>query len=101
MQDDGLTAAQGGDGVTGFTAATVGNVDVTLTGSNGAVPVLNAAASTADDNQPSGDNLDSSGQATAVFTSANLDPPEPEHGSKIGHDASPRQPSLMRQFARG
>src|SRR6185436_19024801 len=31
MQDDGLTAAQGGDGVTGFTAATVGNVDVTLT----------------------------------------------------------------------
>ena len=36
MQDDGLTAAQGGDGVTGFTAATVGNVDVTLTDSNGA-----------------------------------------------------------------
>jgi len=26
LQDDGLTAAQGGDGVTGFTAATVGNV---------------------------------------------------------------------------
>ena len=40
-----------------FTAATVGNVDVTLTGSNGAVPVLNAAASTSDDGQPAGDNL--------------------------------------------
>jgi hypothetical protein len=70
LQDDGLTAAQGGDGVTGFTAATVGNVDVTLTGTNGAAPVLNAAASTSDDNQPNGDNLDASGQTTAVFTSA-------------------------------
>ena len=70
LQDDGLTAAQGGDGVTGFTVATVGNVDVTLTDSNGAVSVLNAAASTSDDNQPNGDNLNGSGQTTAVFTSA-------------------------------
>ena len=56
--------------MTGFTAATVGNVDVTLTDSNGAVSVLNAAASTSDDNQPNGDNLNGSGQTTAVFTSA-------------------------------
>src|SRR5205814_1682509 len=69
QQDDGLTAAQGGDGVSGFTPATVGNVDVSLTDSNGAVSVLNAAASSFDDNQPTGDNLDNSGQCTTVFTS--------------------------------
>jgi hypothetical protein len=55
--------------VDGFVDSTAGNVDVTLTGSNGAVPVLNAAASTTDDSQPSGDNLDNNGQAVAVFTS--------------------------------
>ena len=70
LQDDGLTAAQGGDGVTGFTAATVGNVDVTLTNSNGALAVLDTVASTSDDNQPIGDNLNDSGQTTTVFTSA-------------------------------
>ena len=69
MQDDGLSAAQGGDGADGFTAAPVGNVDVTLTDTNGAVSVLDAAASTCDDNQPAGDNLDASGQCTTVFTS--------------------------------
>src|SRR5438270_2522890 len=37
MQDDGLTAAQGGDGVTGFTAASGASVTVTLTNSSGAV----------------------------------------------------------------
>ena len=60
-QDDGLTAAQGGDGVTGFAPVTVGNADVTLTGSNGigAADInLNAATSTCDDAQPAGDNLD-------------------------------------------
>lgn len=46
--------------------ATVGDVDVTLTDDNGAMSVINAAASTADD---PGDNLDASGQATMVFTS--------------------------------
>jgi len=50
-------------------AATVGNVDVTLTGSNGAVAVLDGASSTCDDFQPSGDNLDASGQCTIAFTS--------------------------------
>ena len=35
-QNDGLTAAQGGDGVTGFGPVTVGNADVTLTNANGA-----------------------------------------------------------------
>ncbi|MFL5797039.1 MAG: hypothetical protein ACJ77A_03785, partial [Actinomycetota bacterium] len=57
-----------GDGA-GFVAATVGNVDVTLTNSNGATNTLNAAASTCDDAQPSGDNLDANGQCTVVFTS--------------------------------
>jgi hypothetical protein len=53
----------------GFVAATEGNVDVTLTASDGAVVVLNAAASTCDDAQPDGDNLDANGQCTVVFTS--------------------------------
>ena len=57
-----------GDGL-GFVAATVGNVDVTLTNSGGAVAVLDPAASTCDDNQPNGDNLDASGQCIVVFTS--------------------------------
>ena len=69
QQDDGLLAADGGDGVTGFTAATVGNVDVTLTDSNGAVSVLNGTLSSCDDGQPSADNLDASGQCVVVFTS--------------------------------
>jgi hypothetical protein len=64
MQDDDTTVNP-----PGFVPATVGNVDVTLTNSGGAVAVLNAAASTCDDNQPSGDNLDASGQCTVVFTS--------------------------------
>ncbi|HLG00806.1 MAG TPA: prealbumin-like fold domain-containing protein, partial [Acidimicrobiia bacterium] len=55
---------------TGFVAATVGNVDVTLTNAGGAAFVLNAAASTCDDAQPAGDNLDASGQCIVVFTSA-------------------------------
>src|SRR4029079_14872438 len=78
LQDDGLTAAQGGDGVTGFTPAKVGNVDLTLINQNGAVAVLNAAASTTDDAQPSGDNLDNNGQAIGVFTSSSA-------GQVIGH----------------
>ena len=50
--------------------ATVGNVDVTLTSSNGAAAVLNAALSTCDDAQPTGDNLDNNGECVVVFTSA-------------------------------
>jgi len=53
----------------GFVAATVGNVDVTLTASDGAVVVLDGPASTCDDAQPDGDNLNASGQCTVVFTS--------------------------------
>src|SRR5262249_20438390 len=65
MQDDGLTAAQGGDGVTGFTNAGNGHVDVTLTDSNGASHVLDAVSSTCDD---AGQNL-VNGQCTETFTS--------------------------------
>jgi hypothetical protein len=43
---------------------------VTLTGSNGATAVLDAASSTCDDAQPSGDNLDDTGQCIVVFSSA-------------------------------
>jgi hypothetical protein len=57
-----------GDG-NGFVAATVGNVDVTLTNAGGANAILDAPNSTCDDNQPSGDNLDASGQCTVTFTS--------------------------------
>src|SRR5262249_30466124 len=39
QQDDGLNAAQGGDGVTGFAPAAGAAVTVTLTASNGANPV--------------------------------------------------------------
>ncbi|MEW5990764.1 MAG: prealbumin-like fold domain-containing protein, partial [Chloroflexota bacterium] len=53
----------------GNAPVTEGNVDVVLTDSNGSAAVLNAAASTCDDNQPSGDNLDSNGQCIVVFTS--------------------------------
>lgn len=53
----------------GFVAATEGNVDVTLTASDGAGVVLDAAASTCDDAQPNGDNLDANGQCTMTFTS--------------------------------
>jgi hypothetical protein len=70
MQDDGLSATEGGDNTDGFVVSTVGNVDVTLTDSNGAASVLDAGNSTSDDNQPTGDNLDDNGQATTTFTSA-------------------------------
>ena len=69
-QDDGIPMrGAGGDGVTGFTPATVGNVDVTLSNDATSNFTINLAASTCDDNQPSGDNLDDSGQCTIVFTS--------------------------------
>ena len=38
QQDDGLTAAQGGDGVTGFAPVTGAPVTISLTASNGAAP---------------------------------------------------------------
>jgi hypothetical protein len=53
----------------GFVPATDGNVDVTLTDGGGAINQINAAASTCDDNQPDGDNLDANGQCTITFTS--------------------------------
>jgi hypothetical protein len=43
---------------------------VTLTNSNGAGFILDGGASTSDDNQPTGDNLNNSGQTITVFTSA-------------------------------
>lgn len=54
-----------GDGA-GFVAAPEGDVDFTLTDADGAVSVLDAAASTCDD---PGDNLDANGQCSIVFTS--------------------------------
>jgi hypothetical protein len=54
-----------GDGA-GFVAFAGAHVDFTLTDSNGAVSVLNAAASTCDD---AGANTNASGQCTIVFTS--------------------------------
>lgn len=56
----------------GYVAAPTGNVDVSLTGSDGIVAgdiTIIAAESTCDDNQPSGDNLDASGQCTLTVNS--------------------------------
>jgi hypothetical protein len=52
--------------VTGFIPAAGEHVDVTLTDSNGASHILNAASSTCDD---AGPNTNASGQCTIVFTS--------------------------------
>ncbi|MCI0582589.1 MAG: prealbumin-like fold domain-containing protein [Chloroflexi bacterium] len=70
FQDDGRAAADpDGDGATGFTPALVGNVDVELSDSNGAFSVRDDLASSCDDNQLDGDNLDAGGQCIVVFTS--------------------------------
>jgi hypothetical protein len=59
-----------GDGA-GYVPATNGNVDVTLsTIAGSAVAVVDTGASTCDDNQPTGDNLDSNGTCIVVFTSS-------------------------------
>lgn len=52
-----------------WVAATEGNVDVTLTDPASSSYQLDADASTCDDAQPDGDNLDSNGQCALVFTS--------------------------------
>ena len=62
----------------GDAPVTTGNVDVTLTDSNGSTVDLDEAASTCDDNQPDGDNLNASGQCIVVFTS-------PTAGLVTGH----------------
>jgi uncharacterized repeat protein (TIGR01451 family) len=49
-----------------YVAASSEDVDYTLTGSNGAAPILDAVASTCDD---PGNNTDSNGQCTLTFTS--------------------------------
>jgi hypothetical protein len=64
-----VTAEQDVGDDAGFVPATNGNVDVTLTDANGAVSEIDAAASTCDDAQPDGDNLDANGQCTITFTS--------------------------------
>ena len=64
-----VTVNQNAGGGAGFVAATVGNVDVSLTDSNGSAFQIDGANSTCDDNQPSGDNLNASGQCTLTFTS--------------------------------
>lgn len=56
----------------GYVAAPAGNVDVTLTGSDGIQAgdiTIVAAQSTCDDAQPDGDNLDANGQCTLTVNS--------------------------------
>ncbi len=56
-----------------------GNVDVTLTDSNGAVfGAWTRRRARCDDDQPAGDNLDGSGQCTVVFTSTERRPGDRE-----------------------
>ena len=62
----------------GFVPAAGEHVDFTLTNSNGAGAVLNAAASTCDD---AGANTNAAGQCTIVFTS-------PTAGKVTGHATS-------------
>ena len=64
-----MTATQKIGDAAAFTAATDGNVDVTLTDAAGAISQIDTAASTCDDAQPDGDNLDANGQCTITFTS--------------------------------
>src|SRR6185295_5466436 len=69
-QDDGLTAAQGGDGVTGFTAAAGKAVTVTLDGINGAIPdPITPNQAPADPSVVNG-VTDASGNFLVTFTSA-------------------------------
>jgi hypothetical protein len=70
LQDDGLNAAEGGDGVTGFTARSGVNVDVTLVGTLGAVPDINGPTNLAPalTSNISG-NTNASGQYAVDFTS--------------------------------
>jgi hypothetical protein len=56
-------------GGAGFVPATEGNVDAILTDSGGAISQIDPDASTCDDAQPDGDNLDANGQCTITFTS--------------------------------
>ena len=58
-----VTVNQNAGGGAGFVAATVGNVDVSLTDSNGSAALIDGANSTCDDNQPSGDNLNAAASA--------------------------------------
>src|SRR5262249_8010658 len=60
LRADGLPAAQGGDGVTGFTAAAGANVTVTLTNAGGAI--ANPAG-------PITGTTNASGQFAVTFTS--------------------------------
>src|SRR5262249_43002030 len=73
LQNDGLTAAQGGDGVTGFTAAAGANVAVTLTDGGGAGSILLSGSLTG--------TTDGTGQFQVPFTSASA-------GTVTGHAAA-------------
>ena len=61
QQDDGLSAAQGGDGITGFAVAVRANVMVTLT---------NAGGTVATPAGPFNGVTNASGQFSVTFTSA-------------------------------
>src|SRR5262249_37709729 len=72
LQDDGLNADQGGDGVTGFTAAVGALVDVTLDGQNGAVPDVSAPTDLAPADPSTLLDLvtDANGQVKVTFSAA-------------------------------
>jgi uncharacterized repeat protein (TIGR01451 family) len=61
LQDDGLTASQGGDGVTGFAPVAGVKPTITLTGAGGASAINVVDTSSA--------GTDANGQCTATFTS--------------------------------
>jgi hypothetical protein len=70
--DDGLTAAQGGDGVTGFAAVNLANVSVDLVGTLGAIPDVDSPVNLVPG--PANVNVlgttNASGQFDVTFTSA-------------------------------
>jgi hypothetical protein len=71
QQDDGFSAAQGGDGVSGFAPVSGASVSVHLDGTGGAVPDVSAPS-----NLPAADptvvvgNTNAAGQFSVTFTSA-------------------------------
>jgi hypothetical protein len=69
QQDDGLTSAQGGDGVTGFTAASGAAVTTSIANSNGATSSMTGGTCGNTSGTTGSGTTNASGQCTIVITS--------------------------------
>src|SRR5258707_2977196 len=68
-QDDGLTAAQGGDGVTGFKAVSGAAVTTSIANSNGATSAMTAGTCGNTSGLTGSGTTDGSGQCTIIISS--------------------------------